>query len=125
MWNLRKIRKALGDKLIGKIHMRDHVCKAISHLPQEIIENVCSTVWFVSSSEDAWGLLSRDPKSKTDILFLSQTSCFRNLKIKLFILFCMKLVTLCWIIAIQSDMCRLNLKSNDKNQKRIFLLEGI
>lgn len=58
-WTITNVREALGGKLIGKLYMREMVCKTLLLLPQEILENVCKTVWFISSPEDAWAFSFR------------------------------------------------------------------
>jgi hypothetical protein len=55
MWNVQKIRYALGGKLIGKPFVEASVCESILLLPPDIIDYVTSHVWFFSSSDDAWG----------------------------------------------------------------------
>jgi Zn-dependent peptidase ImmA (M78 family) len=39
--------------------MRKLVCKAILHLPPELIEQVTHRVWFISSQDDAWAFTFR------------------------------------------------------------------
>jgi hypothetical protein len=72
-WTLNKVRKALGDKLIGRLFMREMVCKSILHLPAEQIEQVCRKVWFISSPEDAWAFTFRGADIKDrHLVFLSE-----------------------------------------------------
>ncbi len=53
-WNIYKIRKAFGGKLLGSLHMRKIVYDTLLLFPSEVIDYVSSHVWFFSSSEDAW-----------------------------------------------------------------------
>jgi hypothetical protein len=58
-WTIETVRKALGGKLIGRLYMREMVCKTLLFLPPEMIQHICSSVWFISSQEDAWALTFR------------------------------------------------------------------
>jgi len=72
-WDIKKVRHALGDKLIGYPLMREQVCKAILQLPAELIEKVCRTVWFISSPEDAWAFTFKGADLKErHLVFLSE-----------------------------------------------------
>ncbi len=72
-WTLGEIRKALGDKLIGKVFMREQVCKAISYLPDDLIEKICASVWFISSPDDAWAFTFKGADIKNrHLIFLSE-----------------------------------------------------
>ena len=71
-WNVVKIRKALGGKLIGTLFMREMVCKTILFLPSEMIEFVCVNVWFISSQDDAWAFTFRGADIKDrSLIFIS------------------------------------------------------
>lgn len=73
MWTVREIRRALGDKLIGKVVARELVCKAILYLPDEIISKVVKNVWFISSPEDAWALTFKGQQIKNfHLIFLAE-----------------------------------------------------
>lgn len=50
----REVFKAFGGRLIGKPLMKKSVCEVVAKLPEEIIDFVTSSVWFLSSMEDAW-----------------------------------------------------------------------
>jgi Zn-dependent peptidase ImmA (M78 family) len=83
-WTVLKVRKALGGKLIGKLFMREMVCKTLLLLPSETIENVCKTVWFISSPEDSWAFTFRGAEIKersliifSDDLFLEEENQIR------------------------------------------------
>jgi Zn-dependent protease with chaperone function len=58
-WTIETVRKALGGKLIGRLYMREMVCKAILLLPDEMIVHVTKHVWFISSQDDAWAFTFR------------------------------------------------------------------
>lgn len=71
-WTVGKIRKALGDRLIGSLHMREVVCRALLLLPPDIIEHVTHDVWFISSPEDAWAFTFRGSDIRhRHLIFLS------------------------------------------------------
>jgi Zn-dependent peptidase ImmA (M78 family) len=71
-WTVIKIRKTLGGKLIGNLQMRDIVCKTLLLLSPELIENICKTVWFISSPEDAWAFTFKGSEIKNrSLIFLS------------------------------------------------------
>lgn len=72
MWNLLKIRKALGSKLIAKPLLEALVCESLLKLPDEVIEYVVEHVWFFSSHDDAWAYTfhGNDLKNK-HFIFLS------------------------------------------------------
>jgi len=72
-WTKQSVRKALGDKLIGKLYMREAVCEAIQLLPAEMIKTVCKNVWFISTPEDAWGITFKGHQIKDfHLIFLSE-----------------------------------------------------
>jgi len=75
-WTLNKVRKALGDKLIGNPFMREQVYIVITHLPDNLIENICKTVWFVSSPEDAWAFTFKGSEIKNRHLVFLSTELF-------------------------------------------------
>lgn len=71
-WTIEKVRRALGGKLIGKLYMREMVCKAILLLPPDVIEQITKGVWFISSQEDAWALTFRGSDIRErHLIFLS------------------------------------------------------
>lgn len=71
-WDVISIRKKIGGKLIGKPFMETIVCKTILLLPDDLIEKVCSSVWFIASQEDAWALTFRGSELKErHLIFLS------------------------------------------------------
>lgn len=53
-WDIQKIRRAFGGKLVGNIFMKTVICEVMLIFPSEIINYVTKTVWFFSSAEDAW-----------------------------------------------------------------------
>lgn len=72
-WTIERVRKALGDKLIGGLYMRESVCKALLFLPSDLIEHVCRDVWFISSPEDAWAFTFRGADIRNrHLIFLSE-----------------------------------------------------
>ncbi len=72
-WTLASVRTALGGKLIGSVYMREMVCKTILFLPPNYVEQVCTTVWFISSPEDAWAFTFRGEDIKNrHLVFLSE-----------------------------------------------------
>lgn len=71
-WTPSKIRKTLGGKLIGKKFVQNIVCKTLSFLPDDILERVCKTVWFISSPDDAWAFTFKGTEiRKRHLIFLS------------------------------------------------------
>lgn len=77
-WDLIKVRQTLGDKLVGNASVREHVCKSILLLPQDLIELVCKTVWFMSSPEDAWAFTFRGAELKERHLIFLSDELFRE-----------------------------------------------
>jgi hypothetical protein len=75
-WTVTDVRVALGGKLIGKLFMREMVCKTLLLLPQDILENVCATVWFISSPEDAWAFSFRGIEIKNRSLVILSDDLF-------------------------------------------------
>lgn len=75
-WTVTDVRKALGGRLIGKLFMREVVCKTLLLLPQDILENVCATVWFISSPEDAWAFSFRGSEIKNRSLVILSDELF-------------------------------------------------
>jgi hypothetical protein len=53
--DLHTIRHAFGGRLVGTHFMKQMVCEAVSRLPEETIEFVTHKIWFLSSTEDAFG----------------------------------------------------------------------
>ena len=72
MWNVLKVRYALGGKLIAKPLLKTIICGTLLLLPNEIINYVVKHVWFFSSSDDAWAYTfnGNDAKDK-HFIFLS------------------------------------------------------
>ncbi len=72
MWDVHKVKLALGGKLIGNPLVKTLVCETILLLPDEIIDYVTRSVWFMSSSNDAWAytFTGRDLTQK-HLIFLS------------------------------------------------------
>ena len=71
-WTIETVRKALGGKLIGKLSMREMVCKTILLLQPLLISKVTKGVWFISSQEDAWALTLRGSDlNERHLIFLS------------------------------------------------------
>lgn len=70
-WDIKKIRQALGVKLVGNLLMRQAVCETLILLPAEMIDYVTKNVWFFSSDEDAYGYTfdGNDLKNKHFIVF--------------------------------------------------------
>ncbi len=75
-WTVADVRAALGGKLIGKLFMREMVCKTLLLLPQNTLENVCATVWFISSPEDAWAFSFRGTEIKDRSLIILSDDLF-------------------------------------------------
>lgn len=78
-WTIESIRKALGGKLIGHLYMREMVCKALLYLPDEMIEQVCLSVWFISSQDDSWAFTFRGSDIReAHLIFLSDVLLSQN-----------------------------------------------
>lgn len=75
-WTIAKVRKSLNGRLIGKLFMREMVCKTILLLPSETIEYVCKRVWFISSPEDAWAFTFRGSEIKERSLIIFSEELF-------------------------------------------------
>ena len=75
-WKVTDVRKALGGKLIGKLFMREMVCTTLILLPQDVLENVCAAVWFISSPEDAWAFSFRGSEIKNRSLVILSDELF-------------------------------------------------
>lgn len=71
-WTAGKIKYALGDKLIGSQHMKSIVAKTLLSLPPDKIEEICRTVWFISSPDDSWAFTFKGSEIKERyLIFLS------------------------------------------------------
>lgn len=70
-WDVKKIRAALGVKLVGNLFMRQAVCETLLVLPAEIIDYITKNVWFFSSDEEAYGYTfdGNDLRGKHFIVF--------------------------------------------------------
>lgn len=55
-------------RLMGNLKMREAVCKTVLKLPFELINRVTSSVWFISSPEDAWAFTLRGSDVKNQHL---------------------------------------------------------
>ncbi len=71
-WDVTKVSKALGGKLVGRPQMKTYVCETILIFPPEIIEHITSHIWFLSSDEESWAYTfdGNDAKNK-HFIFLS------------------------------------------------------
>lgn len=67
------IKKSFGHKLIGTRFMKSVVAKAVSRLPDEMIDFVTKHIWLVGSFEDGWAftLKHEDLKPGEYLIFLS------------------------------------------------------
>lgn len=75
-WTVAKVRKALNGRLIGKLFMREMICKTLLLLPSETIDYVCARVWFISSPEDAWAFTFRGSEIKERSLIIFSDELF-------------------------------------------------
>lgn len=51
---LGKIYRAFDGKLYGSRAMKNHVCRTLAKMPEEIINHITSDCWFLGSTPDAW-----------------------------------------------------------------------
>lgn len=71
-WDIETVRKKLGGKLIGHVNMREKVCQSILLLPRSMGETVCTSIWFISSQDDAWAFTFRGSDiADKHLIFLS------------------------------------------------------
>ncbi len=71
-WDVELINRALGGKLIGSPFVKLKVCEVILLLPDKDIEFITKNVWFMSSSEEAWGYtFSGNDLRDKHLIFLS------------------------------------------------------
>lgn len=71
-WDVQKVSKALGGKLIGNPAVKTLVCETILLLPPDLIEYITMQVWFMSSGDEAWGYTFRGSDLKDrHLIFLS------------------------------------------------------
>ena len=59
-----QIQKAFGHKLIGSKFMQKMVCRALLHLPENIVSVITKSTWFVSSFDDGWAFTLRGDELK-------------------------------------------------------------
>jgi Zn-dependent peptidase ImmA (M78 family) len=72
-WTITTVRQAFGGRLVGGMYMKKMVCQALLVLPSELIEQVSSKVWFISSSDDAWAMTFKGTEIKDrHLIFLSE-----------------------------------------------------
>lgn len=71
-WDIKKIKEALGGKLVCKVPVKIIICETLIFLPSEIIDYVTSHVWFFSTPADAWAytFTGNDLKDK-HVIYLS------------------------------------------------------
>src|SRR5664279_4934841 len=51
---LKEIYISFDGKLVGSSQMKMYVCKTLSKMPEEIIDTITKSCWFLGSLEDAW-----------------------------------------------------------------------
>jgi hypothetical protein len=70
---LKIIYRAFDGKLVGSQQMKMHVCETLAKMPQDIIETVTKTCWFMSSMTDAWAFTFTGNDLKDQhLIFLSE-----------------------------------------------------
>ncbi len=77
-WTVATVRRALGDKLIGSLYIREFICKTVLLLPSEIIEKVCKTIWFISTPEDSWAFTFRGSELQDRSLIILSDELLRQ-----------------------------------------------
>lgn len=66
-----EIKKAFGGKLVGTKNLKQHVCEAITFLPEDLQHFVSKYCWFVGSMDDAWGYtFTGDDLADQHLIFL-------------------------------------------------------
>lgn len=72
MKTAREIYYDFEGKLVGTSHMRRFVCQTLIRMPEEIIEQITSTCWFLGSMKDAWAFTFTGNDLKNQhLIFLS------------------------------------------------------
>ncbi len=71
--NVSQIKNNFGYRLIGTTYMKKMVIKTLRIFPDEIINFVSKSCWFISSLEDGWAFVLRgkDIKKGEYVIFLS------------------------------------------------------
>ena len=78
-WSIKKVRRTINGRLVGNLYMRKIVCKTLLFLPSEIIDYVCTRVWFMSSPEDSWAFTFRGSDIKNrSLIFISDELLKQN-----------------------------------------------
>ena len=69
---LKNIYIAFSGKLVGSKFMKNKVCETLALMPDEIIDFVTTSCWFVSSFEDAYAFTFTGNELKNQhLIFLS------------------------------------------------------
>jgi hypothetical protein len=72
-WTVLSVRKRFEGRLVGSPYMKEMVCRACLLLPSEIIQEVTSRVWVISSPDDAWAMTFRGEElTNRHLIFLSE-----------------------------------------------------
>src|SRR5690242_7561043 len=68
----REIYDAFGGRLVGTQRMKIHVCETLAAMPEDIIDFVTQSCWFMGSMEDAWAFTFTGNELKNQhLIFLS------------------------------------------------------
>jgi Zn-dependent protease with chaperone function len=76
--SIEEIRRRFSGRLVGKLQMRKWVCETVAILPEEMIEYITHSVWFLSSPEDAWAYTFRGNEVKGQHLVVLSDELFKQ-----------------------------------------------
>lgn len=77
--NIKRIFNLFGTKLVCSMPMKLHVCAVLNNMPEDIIEVVTQTCWFMGSMEDAWAFTFTGNDLKDQhLIFLSDALLIQN-----------------------------------------------
>jgi Zn-dependent protease with chaperone function len=74
--NLLVIKTAFSGRLIGKSIMKTKVSRAVSLLPDDLVDFVTKNVWFLASPDDAWGFTFRGSDIQNQYLIVLSDELF-------------------------------------------------
>lgn len=77
-WTIRQIKWAFSGRLVGSVVMKETVCQNVQSLPFEMIKYITTSIWFISSPEDAWAFAFRGSDIKDQYLIFLSDELFKQ-----------------------------------------------
>lgn len=77
-WTVEQVRWSFSGRLIGSSFMQKVICQTMLCLPPEIIKYATSSVWFISSSSDAWAFTLKGSDVEGQFIIFLPNELFRQ-----------------------------------------------